>query len=228
MAFAYVYGLCTRSGLFIQNSSFAHTAAFLQGLCDSFDIAMTVVLDVVWLVRRWDDRLDGCYPICPTKRWPSWWMLSDSSNVAMTVMMDVVQFFRRSDDRRDGCYPICLTQRWPLGWMLSDSSNVAMTVVVVWPSWLVASVDTSERCNLLGSFLWRYDVPIGPSLLFGLQGYDEIFFWRTFAIERPILTLDHLFDDEQYLTRWSNVTVHCALVRFIFKVSTMVLRVVCM
>ena len=33
------------------------------------------------------------------------------------------------------------------------------------------------------------------------------------AMERPILTLDRLLDDEKYLTRWSNVTVHYAIVR---------------
>ena len=44
-------------------------------------------------------------------------------------------------------------------------------------------------------FLRRSDVPIGPSLSFVLQGSAEIFFRRTFTIDRPILTLDRLFDD---------------------------------
>ena len=93
---------------------------------------------------------------------------------------------------------------------------------------MVVLEDPSEGCNLLGSFLRRSDVPIGPSFLFGLKGSDEIFFRRTFAIERPILILDRIFDDEQYLTRRSNVTVHYAIVRCSYKVCTMVLRVLWM
>ena len=53
--------------------------------------------------------------------------------------------------------------------------------------------------------------------MFGLKGSDEIFFRRTFEIERPILILDRIFDDEQYLTRRSNVTVHYALGIFTIK-----------
>ena len=73
---------------------------------------------------------------------------------------------------------------------------------------MIAPEDPSDICDLLGSFIQRSCVPIGPSLLFGLQGSAAILFRRTFAMERPILTLDRLFDDEKYLTRWSNVTVN--------------------
>ena len=78
---------------------------------------------------------------------------------------------------------------------------------------MVAPEDPSEGCDHLGSFIQKYDVLIGPSLFFGLQGSAEIFFWRTSVIERLILTLDRLFDDEKYLTRRSNITVHYDLVR---------------
>ena len=64
----------------------------------------------------------------------------------------------------------------------------------------------------MGSFLQLSCVLIGPSLSFGLQGSSAIFFRRTFATDRPILTLDRLLDDEQYLTRRSNVTVYYAIV----------------
>ena len=130
-------------------------------------------------------------------------MSSDLSDVSMTVVMYVIRFVRCSDDCRNGCYPVL-------------------------PSWLVAPEDPSEGCNLLGSFLWWSDVSIRPSLLFSLQGSVKIFFRCTCAIERPILTLDRLFDDEQYLTRWSNVTVHYDVVRCSCKVCTMVLRVLWM
>ena len=62
---------------------------------------------------------------------------------------------------------------------------------------MVAPEDPSEGCNLLGSFLQLSDVPIGPSMLLGIQGSAEIFFRCTFVIERPILTLERLFDSEQ-------------------------------
>ena len=52
---------------------------------------------------------------------------------------------------------------------------------------------------------------------FGLQGSAAIFFRRTFAMERLILTLGRIFDDEQYLSWWSNVNVHYSLVRFSIK-----------
>ena len=103
-----------------------------------------------------------------------------------------------------------------------------MTVVMVWPSWLVAPEDASEECDLLGYFLQRSDVPIGPYLSFGIQGSAKIFFWHTLAIDRLILTFDRLFDDEQYLTWWGNVTVHYDLVRFSYKVFPIVLRVLWM
>ena len=119
----------------------------------------------------------------------------------------------RGNESRAGCYLIHPTLQWPLLLMLSDSSDVAMTFGIMWPSWLVALSDPSKGCDILVSFLWWSDVLIGPSFLFGLQGSAEIFFWCTFAKERLILTLELLFDDEQYLTQWSNVTVHYALVR---------------
>ena len=93
---------------------------------------------------------------------------------------------------------------------------------------MVTPEDLSEGCDVLGSFLQRYEVLIGSSLSFDLQGSDEIFFRLTFVIEHPILTLDRLFDDYQYLTRLSNVTVHYAPVRCSYKVCTMALRVIWM
>ena len=148
-------------------------------------------------------------------------MLSNSLDVEMTIVIDVVQFVRRSNDSRYGCYLICPTYWWTSWWMKSDSSDVVMTVVIVWPSWLVAPEDPSEGCNIMGSFLWRSEVLIGTSLSFGLQGSAENFFWRTFVIENSTLTLDRLFDDEKYLTRLSNVTVHYYLVRYSYKACTM-------
>ena len=82
---------------------------------------------------------------------------------------------------------------------------------------MVAPEDPSQGCNLLVSFLCQSDVPIGPSLLFGLQGSAVIFFQLTFLMEHPILTLGSLFDDKQYLNWWSNVTVNYALVIFSIK-----------
>ena len=66
-------------------------------------------------------------------------MLSYSSDVVMTAAMDVIRFVQRSDDRR-----------------------VCVSVLIGRPE------DLSEGCDILGSFLQRSDVPIGPSLLFGL------------------------------------------------------------
>ena len=137
----------------------------------------------------------------------SWWLVG----VEMTVVLDNIWFVWRCDDHSDWWYFVCLKLQWPLWWMISDSSDIAMTIVIVWPSWLFAQENLSEECNLMGSCLQQSDVPIGLSLSFGLQGSANIFFWRTFLIERPILTLDHIFDDEQYLTWWSNVTMHYAL-----------------
>ena len=144
-------------------------------------------------------------------------MLSNSLDVEMNIVIDFIQFVRRSNGSRYGCYLICPTYWWTSWWMKSDSSDVVMTVVIVWPSWLVAPEDPSEGCDILGYFLQQSDIPIGPSLLFGLQGFSAIFFRRTFAIEHSIITLDRLFDDEQNLSRWSNVTVHHALVICIIK-----------
>ena len=85
---------------------------------------------------------------------------------------------------------------------------------------MVAPEDPSKGCDLLGSFLRKSDVPIGPYWSVGIQGSARILFRRTFAIECPILTLDRLFDDEQFLTRWSNVTVHYDIVICSYKVCT--------
>ena len=73
-AYGYVFftGFCIRvqlvrlKRLMRMNTSFARRAPFLHRLDDSFDLAMTVVLDVIRFVRRGDDRSDGCYPIRPT------------------------------------------------------------------------------------------------------------------------------------------------------------------
>ena len=135
----------------------------------------------------------------------------------MTVVLDAIWFFWRYDDRRDWCYLIRPTLQWLSWWMLSDSSDVATADVIVWPYWLVAPEDHSKGCNLLVYFLLWSDVPIGLYLSFGLKGSAAIFFQRPFEMERLIITLDGLFDDEQYLTWWSNVTVHYALVRCIIK-----------
>ena len=137
-----------------------------------------------------------------------WWLVY----ISMTVLLGVIWFVRRCVDSCDGCYLIRPTLRWPSWWMLSDSSDVVMTAVNVWPSWLVVLEDPSKVCNLLRYFLRWSDFPIGPYLSFA-----DIFFRRTFAMERPILILDRLLDDEQYLTRWSNVTVHYSLVRCIIQ-----------
>ena len=97
-----------------------------------------------------------------------------------------------------------------------------MTVLVV------HSKDPSEGCNLQGLFsptIWRSNWTV---LSVNILGSAKIFFWRTFVIERLNLTLDRLFDDKQYLTRWSNVTSKYALVRCSYKVCTMVLRVLFM
>ena len=155
-------------------------------------------------------------------------MLSDSSDIAMTVVMDVVRFIRRSNDRRDGYCLIRPPYRWPLWWILSDSSDVAMTVMIVWPSWLVALKNLSEGCDILGFFsnnltfrldrLCRSVVRVPPISSFNIL----------LRIERPILTLDRLFDDEQYLTQWRKVTVRYALFIYSYKVCTMVLRVLWM
>ena len=102
----------------------------------------------------------------------------------MDVMMDVILFVWRIDDR-----------------------SVCVTVLIG------CLEDPPEGCNFESLFsltIWRSDWTV---LSVSLQGSDEIFFWRTFAIERPILTLELLFDDKQYLTQWSNVTVNYALVR---------------
>ena len=54
------------------------------------------------------------------------------------------------------------------------------------------------------------------------------YFGVLFQIELPVLTLDRLFNDKQYLTLWNNVTMHYALVGYSRKVCTMLLRVLWM
>ena len=75
--YLYVYGLCAVSDLCVRIRLLSIKRLMLQGLFDSFDVAMM-----------------------------SCWMLSDSLDVAMTVGIDVIQFVRRIVDRRDGCSPI--------------------------------------------------------------------------------------------------------------------------
>ena len=129
-----------------------------------------------------------------TWRWQSFLMLSDLSNIVMTVVIDAISFVWLCDDRCNRCYYFHPKLRWPS--LLYEHID--------WSPWMIRS----ESCDLLVSFLQQYDVPIGPSFLFGLHSSAVIFFHRTFAMECLILTLDRLFDDEKYLTRWSNVTVH--------------------
>ena len=126
-------------------------------------------------------------------------MLSDYSDVAMTIVMEVILFVQPNDYR-------C----------------VCVTILIGRPE------DPSDGCNLQGIFSPTILHSNWPVLSVRLQGSAEIFFRRNFAIERPILTLDHLFDDEQYLTWWSNGTVHYALVRYSYKVCMMVMRVLWM
>ena len=66
VAYAYMYGFCNLSGLCVQIRLLRVKRLILQHIGDSFDVAMTVVLDVVRFVRRSDDRCDGCYMIRPT------------------------------------------------------------------------------------------------------------------------------------------------------------------
>ena len=115
------------------NTSFARRAGFLQCICDSFNLAMTVKMNVIRFVRSSDDRRGGCF-----------------------------LFVRRSDDRRDGCYPIRPTYQCLQWWMLSDLSNVAMTVLFVSLYWLVTWRIRLKDAIFRVSFLWRSDVPIGP------------------------------------------------------------------
>ena len=83
------------------SDSFERLMMFVHG----FDVAMTVVLDIIQFVQRIGDCCDGCYL---------------TSDVAMIVVIDIIQFFQLSDYRRDGCYPFLL-----------DFSNIEMTTVFV-------------------------------------------------------------------------------------------------
>ena len=63
--FAYVYNLCALSGLCVQICLLRVKRLSLQCLGDSFDIAMTIVMDVIRFVQRSDDSRDGCDLIRP-------------------------------------------------------------------------------------------------------------------------------------------------------------------
>ena len=49
------------------------------------------------------------------------------------------------------------------------------------------------------------------------SGFHRDLLLAYITMERPIITFDRLLDDEQYLTRWSNITVHYAIVIFSIK-----------
>ena len=111
-------------------------------------------------------------------------MFADLLNVSMTVLLDVRQFDRRSDDHR-----VCVT-------------------IVIW-----RPEDPSEVCDLQGSFLRRSERYDWTLLSESLLGSAEILYRRTYMFENTTLTLDRLID-EKYLTGWSNITMHYALVGF--------------
>ena len=163
------------SKVFVNCSTYRWSSIWM--ISDSSDVVMTVVMDVIWFIRRYNDRRDGFFPIRLMLWWPSWWMFSDSSNVVITVVMDVVRFVRSCDDRRDRCCPI----RQTLGW----------------PSWLCDRLDwSSQRIRPKDTIFWAF---FSNYLMIRLNHPCRSVFRvpRTFAIERPILTLDRLFDDEQ-------------------------------
>ena len=155
-------------------------------------------------------------------------MPSGLFDVVMTVVMDAILFVRRFYDRCDRCYLICPTFQWPPWWVISDLSNVTVTVVIVWPYLLVP-----RRIRPKDVIFWAL---FSDDLTFWLDRPCRLVFRVSpipsfgvlLQIERLILTLGRLFDNEQYLTRWKNVTVNYALVRCSCKLCMMVLRVLWM
>ena len=119
-----------------------------------------------------------------TLRWPSWWMLDDLSDVAMAVLMDARWFVWRCDGRRD-----------------------CVTVLIGCPG---GSVRRMRSSGIFSTAILRYDWTV---LVIWSSGFCHDIFLKYFAMESPILNLDRLLDDEQYLTQRSSITVQYDLVR---------------
>ena len=118
-----------------------------------------------------------------TWRLQLFWMISDLSDVMMTVVMDSIWFVGGCNDCRD-CVTVLISR--PRGYVRRMRSSDPFSTMIWFYDWTVFVVRSSGfRSNLL---------------------------WRTFATELPIITLECLLDDEQYLTRWINITVHYSLV----------------
>ena len=172
-AFAYVYNLCARGNMslrvkriLLQRLGDSSTQWWPSWwiLSDSSDVAMTVVMVVIWLVRRSDDRRDRCYLIRPTLQWPSWWMLSNSSDIVMTFVIDVVRFVRHRNDRRD-CVTILIG--FPGGSVLMMQSSGLFSPTIWRSDWTVFVVWSSGfRRDLLSAYFynWASDSHLGPSL----------------------------------------------------------------
>ena len=68
MDFLYVYDVCAIRGFCVQIRLLCINRPIIERLGDLFDVATTVVLDVIQFVQCSDESRDGCYPIRPTQQ----------------------------------------------------------------------------------------------------------------------------------------------------------------
>ena len=108
-------------------------------LSDLFDVAMTVMMDAIWFVRRCNDHRDWCYSIRPTLRWSLWWVLSDSSDIAVNVVIVWPSWLDAPENLPKGCnLLVCFLRQYdvPMGQSLYSGFcwDVILTYFWYWAS----------------------------------------------------------------------------------------------
>ena len=132
-------------------------------------MAITVVQDVIWFVRRCNDRRDGRQMIRLKLRWPLWCMLDDLSDVAMTARMDARWFVQRSNDHRE-CMTVLIDHPGGSIWRMQSSGifyttifRSDWTVLVVWSSGFHRDLLSTYFCDgssdsYLGPSPWWWEI----------------------------------------------------------------------